>query len=169
MTTNWKAALEKAADMIESEYCSHRWPHGAGVKHCYSAFIYEALAAAPAAPEMVTFNNPTAPLSPLFSPAPAAPEGADMTPADARVLRKANLDLATESCRLQEALRWYAEGNHLLGTDGWESVSGEPENWLASPNADEPAMVEDGFTAREALAPFSVEPDAEPPAQGPST
>jgi hypothetical protein len=101
--------------------------------------------------------------------APAAPEGADMTPADARVLRKANLDLATESCRLQEALRWYAEGNHLLGTDGWESVSGEPENWLASPNADEPAMVEDGFTAREALAPFSVEPDAEPPAQGPST
>jgi hypothetical protein len=71
-----KAALEKAADMIESEYCSHRWPHGAGVKHCYSAFIYEALAAAPAAPEMVTFNNPTAPLSPLFSPAPAAPEGA---------------------------------------------------------------------------------------------
>jgi hypothetical protein len=67
-----------------------------------------------------------------FGTAPAAPEGADMTPADARVLRKANLDLATESCRLQEALRWYAEGNHLLGTDGWESVSGEPENWLAS-------------------------------------
>lgn len=37
-------ALEKAADMIESEYCSHNGTHAADNESCYADFIYKALA-----------------------------------------------------------------------------------------------------------------------------
>lgn len=93
---------------------------------------------------------------------PATPQAAEPVElADARVLREANLALAMESHRLQEALSFYAEQQHLVGADRWESASGESEAWLCSNLADEQAMVEDGSTAREALQPFATPQAAE--------
>ena len=53
---------------------------------------------------------------------------------------------------LRERLQWYADKQHLSGPDwdDWDSVSGEPENWLCPPT-DEAMMVEDGGMARLTL------------------
>ena len=53
--------------------------------------------------------------------------------------------------RLDGALEWYAAGQHFH-CDGWDTVSGEPTNWLHDVDHDDKvAMVEDGYIARKAL------------------
>lgn len=70
---------------------------------------------------------------------------------------------------LRRCVQWYADGNHYelsdtIGGD-WESVSGEPDNWLCPPELalrpgegelyqdyDAPWMVENGGVARTVLA-----------------
>jgi hypothetical protein len=51
------------------------------------------------------------------------------------------------------ALRFYASGEHysLDDNDDFDSVSGEPENWLCSGREGSATMVEDGLIARRAL------------------
>jgi hypothetical protein len=52
--------------------------------------------------------------------------------------------------RLVDALKFYADGSHFVQhQDVWESVSGEPDNFLEDEN--NTATVEDGFVARYAL------------------
>jgi hypothetical protein len=79
----------------------------------------------------------------------AIPEGC--TPADAQVLRAANGMLAAENCYFRQALRFYAAGSHFIahGDGGWDSVSGEPENFLE--NEEGTATIEDGTIAAMAL------------------
>lgn len=79
----------------------------------------------------------------------AIPEGC--TPADAQVLRAANGALAAENGYLRQALRFYAAGSHFIthADGGWDSVSGEPENFLE--NEEGTATVEDGTIAAMAL------------------
>lgn len=68
-------------------------------------------------------------------------------------LEKANVGLADESQRLQDALRFYAEGNHFTPDDAtdWDDVSGEPPNFLCGSGE---ATIEDGSVARKALEGF---------------
>lgn len=69
---------------------------------------------------------------------------------------------------LQEALSFYARGHHFCGGDfeEWESVSGEPPNFLCGPNDDD-GMIEDGSVARMALeqAGLGILPDYEDDAE----
>jgi hypothetical protein len=51
--------------------------------------------------------------------------------------------------RLTAGLKWYAEGNHYVLDDDWDTVSGEPQEWLCGP---ESGMIEDGGVARTILA-----------------
>jgi len=67
--------------------------------------------------------------------------------------RKYN-QLRARNEKLVEALQFYAEQNHLSG-DGtpweeWDTVSGEPQNWLCGPD-DWAGIVESGGIARGAL------------------
>lgn len=64
--------------------------------------------------------------------------------------------------RLAEALRFYADGNHLLLGDpgAWDTVSGEPQNWLCDEAGT--ATIEDGTVAKQALAAHPAQ--AQPPA-----
>ena len=107
------------------------------------------------------------------------PEGC--TPTDARVLREANAILAEENHHLRRCLRWYANGEHIVGFDTWEGPSGD-DNWLCPPSNDpemtvgkrdyaafletlDEHMVEDGSIARSTLVTgkFEVEsPEEEP-------
>jgi len=57
---------------------------------------------------------------------------------------------------LLTALRFYARGEHFHISNspddpGFESVSGEPENWLCSNRDDDETMIEDGTIALKAL------------------
>lgn len=66
--------------------------------------------------------------------------------------------------RLRVALRFYANGEHFMGTDEWDTVSGEPQNWLCHGEA----MLEDGTIAARALRGEAIkwgddEGDGEPP------
>lgn len=74
------------------------------------------------------------------------------TPADAKILRKANHALADQNIRLRAALQFYAAKEHLLIGDesAWDSVSGEPPNYLCDEAGT--ATIEDGYVAREILA-----------------
>jgi multidrug efflux pump subunit AcrA (membrane-fusion protein) len=55
--------------------------------------------------------------------------------------------------RLRVALRFYARGQHynLDDSEDFDSVSGEPRNWLCSGLDDSTTMIEDGEVARFAL------------------
>lgn len=55
--------------------------------------------------------------------------------------------------RLRIALRFYAHGDHynLEDSEDFDSVSGEPQNWLCSGLDDSATMIEDGTVARLAL------------------
>ena len=57
-----------------------------------------------------------------------------------------------------EALEFYASGSHFMPSDKdeWDTVSGEPQNWLYGENAD--AGVEDGQIAMAALAAYKRRP-----------
>ncbi|WP_137917120.1 hypothetical protein [Hydrogenophaga sp. 2FB] len=57
-----------------------------------------------------------------------------------------------EDSEMRQALRFYAEGNHFIpvNPDDWESVSGEPGNFLE--DEAHTATVEDGTVAKRALA-----------------
>lgn len=83
--------------------------------------------------------------------ASAVPEGC--TPADAMVLRKANHALAEDNERLRIALRFYANGEHFNTDDKeeFDTVSGEPTNWLCSGVDGSTTMIEDGSVAAMAL------------------
>jgi len=74
------------------------------------------------------------------------------TPADAAMLRKANHSLIDENARLKEALKFYADKQHLLLSDegAWDTVSGEPPNYLCDEAGT--ATIEDGYVARYTLA-----------------
>jgi hypothetical protein len=108
------------------------------------------------------------------------PEGC--TPTDAMVLREANHQFAEENHNLRRCLRWYANGEHIVGFSTWEGPSGD-DNWLCPPMHDEDAlqsskadfeqfiatidehMIEDGAVARATLrsGKFEVEsPEDEP-------
>lgn len=62
----------------------------------------------------------------------------------------------TVNARLIEALKFYADKNHLMiaAPDAWDTVSGEPENLLCDDAGT--ATVEDGSIARAALAEAEV-------------
>lgn len=61
--------------------------------------------------------------------------------------------LAAENERLRVALRFYARGNHyhLDAVEEFDSVSGEPDNWLCSGLDNSETMVENGRVAQWAL------------------
>lgn len=60
--------------------------------------------------------------------------------------------LRADAERLRVTLRFYARGEHYhFGDDEFDTVSGEPENWLFSGRDDSEAMIEDGGYARLAL------------------
>lgn len=56
------------------------------------------------------------------------------------------------ACALRQALQFYADGNHFLPVDrdAWDSVSGEPPNFLE--DEANTVLVEDGTVAKLALA-----------------
>jgi hypothetical protein len=59
--------------------------------------------------------------------------------------------LKRERAMLVEALKFYAYGSHFIQhQEVWESVSGEPENFLEDEN--NTATVEDGSVAKQALS-----------------
>ena len=61
--------------------------------------------------------------------------------------------LKAENERFRCALRFYAKGEHhnLDGDDDFDTVSGEPENWLFSCREDSTTMIEDGTIASRTL------------------
>jgi hypothetical protein len=61
--------------------------------------------------------------------------------------------LQAENVRLREALQFYADGGHFLPLhpEKWESVSGEPENFVEEGMAGS-VTVEDGSIAKVALS-----------------
>lgn len=62
-----------------------------------------------------------------------------------------------EITRLRTALRFYARGEHFQAEDGaFDSVSGEPENWLRSTRDDDTTMIENGKVACSALRAIDV-------------
>jgi hypothetical protein len=71
--------------------------------------------------------------------------------------RGACADIAAEAdaeiARLRTALRFYARGDHYSTdeADEFDTVSGEPQNWLCSGRDDCTTMFEDGQVARFAL------------------
>ncbi len=64
-----------------------------------------------------------------------------------------NERLSAENERLRVALRFYAHGQHFNTDDAeeFDTVSGEPSNWLCSGREDSSTMIEDGEVARGAL------------------
>jgi len=66
-------------------------------------------------------------------------------------LEASNEALKRERAMLVEALKFYAYGSHFIQhQEVWESVSGEPENFLEDEN--NTATVEDGSVAKQALS-----------------
>lgn len=63
---------------------------------------------------------------------------------------KAALD---EIAHLRTALRFYAHGYHFALDEGeeFDTVGGEPQNWLCSGREDSSTMIEDGTVAARAL------------------
>ena len=61
--------------------------------------------------------------------------------------------LAAEVEALRVALRFYATGEHfhIDPDEEWDSVSGEPENWLCSDRENSTTMLENGTVARMVL------------------
>lgn len=61
--------------------------------------------------------------------------------------------LKVDAARYQVGLRFYANSGHysLDEEDDFDTVSGEPENWLCSGRADSATMVEDGTIAQRTL------------------
>ena len=74
--------------------------------------------------------------------------------ADVAEAYKAQADsLAAEVEALRVALRFYATGEHfhIDPDEDWDSVSGEPENWLCSDRENSTTMLENGTVARMVL------------------
>lgn len=61
--------------------------------------------------------------------------------------------MAAEISRLRIALRFYANGEHFHTheDEDFDTVSGEPQNWLHSGQEDSTTMIEDGSIAKQAL------------------
>jgi len=81
-----------------------------------------------------------------------------------RKMIEAGEALQARLAALEKGLQWYADGNHAVGLDGWDDVSGEPRNWLHPPvdeHGDAACMVEDGTLARMVLAGEPVDWDAD--------
>ena len=62
--------------------------------------------------------------------------------------------MSDENERLRKALKFYADGDHLQGKfwHRWDTVSGEPINWLHPDDDRMEGMVESGGIAKAALA-----------------
>lgn len=89
-------------------------------------------------------------------------------------------DVKGQNARLRVALRFYANGHHfnIDSADEFDTVSGEPQNWLCSGKEDSTTMIEVGQVARLALLGTEInwldgdddttpKPiDGEPPADG---
>lgn len=65
------------------------------------------------------------------------------------------MDLYRENARLREALEFYAKQEHFAGLETFDTISGEPQNYLA-PDGEgcelcQQAVIEDGHIARAAL------------------
>lgn len=71
----------------------------------------------------------------------------------ARHMEEREQALAAEIATLRTALRFYARGEHyhLDESEEFDTVSGEPQNWLMSGREDSATMVENGQVARFAL------------------
>ncbi len=67
--------------------------------------------------------------------------------------RQALAALVADNERLRIALRFYARGEHYNTDDSeeFDTVSGEPQNWLCSGREDSSTMIENGQVARCAL------------------
>lgn len=64
---------------------------------------------------------------------------------------KSTLEAAqAEATALREALTFYAEGNHFIRDDAWDTVSGEPTNFWCDEAGT--ATVEDGSIAKLAIS-----------------
>lgn len=97
-----------------------------------------------------------------LSPAPEEGYAEGDTPTDRRVIKQANLCLAQENELLRQALRFYAHGQHFdVDHAHWDSVSGEPENWLE--RTDSADCLEDGGIARRALSGETIDWDEDGP------
>jgi hypothetical protein len=94
-----------------------------------------------------------------------------------RELEQANTDLADESERLREGLRFYAHGMHYEGFGTWEGPSGD-DNWLCPPTRDssdyrefiddlDQHMIEDGAVARCYLSGKRADWEGEEPPEHP--
>lgn len=93
------------------------------------------------------------------------------TDVDIAVLRKANVDLAAESERLREGLRFYAHGQHWINElhdDKWDTCSGEPQNWYWRENSEDAAEgIENGGIAQIYLSGQMADWEGEPPLEHP--
>ena len=70
-------------------------------------------------------------------------------------LSSENDKLCAENARLREALGFYAKQEHFAGLETFDTISGEPQNYLA-PDGEgcelcQQAVIEDGHVARAAL------------------
>jgi hypothetical protein len=94
-----------------------------------------------------------------------------------RELEQANTDLADESERLRDGLRFYAHGMHYEGFGTWEGPSGD-DNWLCPPSPEfsdyqefindlDQHMLEDGAVARCYLSGKRADWEGEEPPEHP--
>lgn len=63
-------------------------------------------------------------------------------------------ELKVEIVRLRKGLKSYANGEHYMVGDEWETVSGEGENWLHHPSGEpdkDGGMIETGRVAKAIL------------------
>lgn len=76
----------------------------------------------------------------------------------ARHMEEREQALAAEIATLRTALRFYARGKHyhLDESEEFDTVSGEPPNWLMSGREDSATMVENGQVAKFALEGVAV-------------
>lgn len=72
---------------------------------------------------------------------------------DVAALRKRAEETEADNRELRVALRFYARAEHYSTdeADEFDTVSGEPDNWLSSGREDSGTMIEDGSIARQAL------------------
>jgi len=65
-----------------------------------------------------------------------------------RRMRAALAEAQRDAARLRRGLAFYADGSHFYHDDGWDTVSGEPQNFWCDEHG---ATVEDGAIAKHVL------------------
>ena len=71
-------------------------------------------------------------------------------------------EVLTDNRRLQDGLKFYAEGHHFMPEEAsdWEDVSGEPPNFLCDENGN---TVEDGSIAKKIIEGWAFAEDEDAP------